>query len=94
MLYSNWNYNNYNKKNRSVRFHNVIKIVLIPKVSELYDTIDIWWSEMDKLNAYKSMYAEIQVLQKRHPAMTFKQAMKLLYQPNNLRYYDPNNFIL
>ena len=76
-----------------MRFHNLIQIVLIPKVSELYDMTDIWWSERDKVNAYKSMYDEIQVLQKRHPSMTSKQAMKLLYQPNNLRYYDPSNFV-
>ena len=92
-MYSIWNNNSYNKKYKRVRFHNLIQIVLIPKVSDLYDSIDIWWSNTDKLNAHKSMYDEIQVLQKRHPAMTLTQAMKLLYQPNNLRYYDPSNFV-
>ena len=84
------------KNIKRVRFHNLIKVVLIPKISELYSIIDrrdMWWSENDKLNAHKSMYAELQILQKRHPCMTLKQAMKLLYQPNNLRYYDPSNFI-
>lgn len=90
-MYLIWN--NYKKKYKQVRFHNLIQIILIPKVSELYDMTDIWWSERDKVNAYKSMYDEIQVLQKIHPSMTLKQAMKLLYQPNNLRYYDPSNFV-
>lgn len=99
-MYTIWNNNNYNKKKvknvKSVRFHNLIKVVLIPKISELFSIIerrDMWWSETDKLNAYKSMYAELQILQKRHPFMTSKQAMKLLYQPNNLRYYDASNFV-
>jgi regulatory protein YycI of two-component signal transduction system YycFG len=92
-MYSIWNNYSYNKKNKRVRFHNLIQMVLVPKVSELYDMTDIWWSERDKVNAYKSMYDEIQVLQKRHPSMTLKQAMKLLYQPNNLRHYDPSNFV-
>jgi hypothetical protein len=92
-MYSIWNNYSYNKKNKRVRFHNLIQVVLVPKISDLYDTIDIWWSNTDKLNANKSMYDEIQVLRKRHPAMTLKQAMKLLYQPNNLRYYDPSNFV-
>lgn len=98
-MYTIWNNRSYNKKKvknvKNVRFHNLIKVVLIPKISELFSIIerrDMWWSETDKLNAYKSMYAEIQILQKRHPFMTPKQAMKLLYQPNNLRYYDPSNF--
>jgi len=96
-MYTIWNNNSHKKKKvKNVRFHNLIKVVLIPKINELFSVIDrcdMWWSENDKLNACKSMYAELQTLQKRHPCMTLKQAMKLLYQPNNLRYYDASNFV-
>jgi len=84
---------NYQKNNKRVRFHNFIDVILIPKMSELYDSIDIWWSERDKASAHLMMYCEIQTLQRIHPTMTMKQAMKLLYQPDNLTRYDANNFV-
>lgn len=84
---------NYQKNNKRVRFHDLTRVIFIPKMSELYDTIDIWWSESDKVAANAMMYREIQTLQRIHPTMTMKQAMKLLYQPDNLTRYDVNNFV-
>jgi hypothetical protein len=84
---------NYQKNNKRVRFHDLTRVILIPKMSELYDSIDIWWSESDKVAANAMMYCEIKTLQRIHPTMTMKQAMKLLYQPDNLTRYDVNNFV-
>jgi hypothetical protein len=52
----------------------------------------LWWSELDKMTAYSTMHYEIRRLQMNHPSMSMKQAMKLLYQPDNLTRYDPTNF--
>jgi hypothetical protein len=57
-------------------------VIIVPKISETCDIIDIWWSNTDKVNACKSMTLEIRDLQKKYPDMTYKQAMKLLYQPH------------
>jgi len=84
---------NYQKNNKRVRFHDLTRVIFIPKMSELYDSIDIWWSESDKVAANAMMYCEIKTLQRIHPTMTMKQAMKLLYQPDNLTRYDVNNFV-
>ena len=80
------------KLEKKVEFSVFRDIIIIPKTSEIYDSFDLWWSDIDKRNAYLSMYFEIRTLQKRHPSMTCRQAMKLLYQPNNLTNYDANNF--
>jgi hypothetical protein len=78
---------------KRVSFQNIIKVVFIPKYKDICDCKDIWWTEIDKRNAMIFMNNEITTLQKIHPNMTFKQATKLLYQPNNIRYYDPTNFV-
>jgi len=57
-------------------------VIIVPKISETCDSIDIWWSNTDKVNACKSMTLEIHELQKKYPEMSYKQAMKLLYQPH------------
>jgi hypothetical protein len=101
MYYSNSNKMNEIELNRlkknnppkRVQFLNVINIVYIPKYNEICDCRELWWSEIDKKVAIVFMNNEINTLLQIHPAMNKKQAMKLLYQPNNLRYYDPTNFI-
>ena len=82
-----------NKNRKKVDFQNIIKVVLIPKYKDICDCRDLWWNESDKRIATIFMNSEITTLMRIHPGMTTKQAMKLLYQPNNIRYYDPNNFI-
>ena len=70
-------------KKKRVDFSVFRDVIIVPKISETCDSIDIWWSNTDKVNAYKSMYLEIHDLQKKYPDMTYKQAMKLLYQPRS-----------
>ena len=84
---------NKNTHVKRVQFLNVIKIILIPKYNEICDCRDLWWSELDKKIAMIFMNNEINTLLRIHPSMNTKQAMKLLYQPNNIRYYDPTNFV-
>jgi len=84
----------FNKKNKKVRFSNYVYICSNPTIIDLENCKKLWWSELDKSAAYFSMYSEIQNLQRIHPTMTMKEAMKLLYQPNNLTRYDPTNFII
>jgi hypothetical protein len=101
MFYSNYNKLNEIEINRvkknitpkKVQFVNYISLVYIPKYNEICNCSEIWWSELDKQIAIMFMNNEINTLRKIHPAMNKKQAMKLLYQPNNLRYYDPTNFV-
>jgi hypothetical protein len=79
----------YNKK---VHFSTWILVYPNPN-SLITDNVGyLWWSENDKLAAYYAMNKEIRTLRDIHPTMTIKQAIKLLYQPNNI-VYDKNNFI-
>jgi hypothetical protein len=56
-------------------------VIIVPKISETCDSIDIWWSNTDKVNACKSMILEIKTLQSIYPDITIKEALKILYQP-------------
>lgn len=82
-----------NKKRKKVSFQNIIRVILIPKYSEICDCRDLWWNEFDRKIATIFMNNEINTLIRMHPSMNTKQAMKLLYQPNNIRYYDKMNFV-
>jgi len=78
---------------KKVRFSSFITIFPNPSFIELENYKYLWWSELDKQIAHSMMFNEIRHLQRIHPTMTCKQAMKLLYQPDNLTRYDPNNFV-
>ena len=78
---------------KKVRFSSFIREFRNPTFIEKSHFPYLWWSELDKSTARYNMYNEIKNLQRIHPSMTVKQAMKLLYQPNNLKCYDPANFI-
>jgi hypothetical protein len=73
-------------KKKRVDFSVFRDVIIVPKTSETCDSNDIWWSTTDKVNACKSMIDEIKTLQSIYPDMTYKQAVKLLYQPNNISY--------
>jgi hypothetical protein len=85
---------NPNQMNRKkVRFSPFIRVCPNPTFIEQDSISTLWWTKFDKIYAYSTMNNEIKILQRNHPAITFRQAMKLLYQPDNLTRYDPNNFI-
>lgn len=84
--------NKTKNKIKKVNFQNIITVIYIPKYKDVCDAKDIWWNEIDKRSAMIFMNSEINTLMRIHPNMTYKEAMKLLYQPNNIRFYDPKNF--
>jgi hypothetical protein len=86
------NPNFINKK--KVRFSPFVRVFPNNTFIERQHIPYLWWSELDKLYASSTMNREIQNLQKNHPTITMRQAMKLLYQPDNLTRYDANNFII
>ena len=71
------------KKNKKVNFSIFRDVIVIPNSRDMYDSIDIWWSATDKLNAHKSMFHEVQTLLNMCPDISMKEAIKLLYQPNH-----------
>jgi hypothetical protein len=75
-----------------VKFNNIANLHLIPSRHEINNCRELWWSTMDQSWARFTALQEIKDLRRKHPLMTIKQALKLLYQPNNIR-YDPANFI-
>lgn len=78
-------------KNTKVQFSE--KIELSPLVL-YYDDSEkhyMWWSCVDRYNAAVSSFQEIHTLLNRNPYMTYREAKKLLYQPNNIA-YDKCNF--
>jgi hypothetical protein len=85
--------NSIDKTRKRVNFQNIIRVRYIPKYIDICDCRDIWWTEVDRRVAMIFMNSEINTLLRIHPSMNIKQAKKLLYQPNNLRYYDPTNFV-
>lgn len=85
--------NNNSKKRKRVRFSIYTFIYPNPTIIDVEICKYLWWTELDKSAAYFAMFSEIQNLQRIHPTMTMKQAMKLLYQPNNLTRYDASNFV-
>jgi hypothetical protein len=80
--------------NKKVRFNNKIYVYLIPSYKDIeYNKLinDIWWNSYDYKIAVETQKKEINELMLRHRGMRYKDAIKLLYQPNNIR-YDPSNF--
>jgi hypothetical protein len=76
---------------KNVKFNNIESLHLIPCRGEI-NCRELWWSTTDQSWARFTALQEIKDLRRKHPLMTLKQALKLLYQPNNIR-YDPANFI-
>ena len=83
---------NLKKTNKNVRFSKKVYIYLIPKYYEINNIDDLWWSEKDLTDIKNNAIQEMKFLMKNHPFMKIQHAKKLLYQPNNITYYDPSNF--
>lgn len=77
------------KKNKIVKFDENNKVYLINFNN---DTIfNIWYNNNDFAYFKKNAENKIIELMKKHNSMTYKDAIKLLYQPGNIC-YDINNF--
>lgn len=79
-------------KNKKVSFKNYIRIYLIPIYYEIENYQNLWWTKMDRMNSMVKSNEEIFRLLAIHPFMNSEQAIKLLYQPNNIS-YNPDNFL-
>ena len=78
-------------KKKKISFDQCIEVFSIPQVE---NNQQIWWSHYHLHLFKESSKIEIRRLQKIHPAMTFTQATKLLYQPPTMTLiYDPQNFV-
>ena len=76
-------------KQKRVWFKPIVTIYECPNYDDMIDIL--WWNYEDKQNATKSSIDEINNLMTIHPKMKLQDAIKLLYQPNNIS-YNPNNF--
>jgi hypothetical protein len=77
-------------KNTKVKFSDKIESTYLVPYYENSEKQHLWWSCVDKYNAALLSFREIQTLLKRHPGMTYREAKKLLYQPNNISYNECN----
>ena len=79
-----------NISNKKVNFSKELESTrLIPKYERAMIPY-LWWNNFDKDDACKLARTEINTLLNRHSSMTYKQALKLLYQPNNISYNKGN----
>jgi hypothetical protein len=52
---------------------------------------ELWWSIEDQVEAKKSCFREINTIKLIHGrSMTLSDALRLLYQPNNITYSEEN----
>ncbi|NDA89608.1 MAG: hypothetical protein EBY20_01675 [Alphaproteobacteria bacterium] len=78
-----------NKK--QVRFNTKKYIYIIPYLTEYITQNELWWSQNEKEEAKKSAFEEINRLRSIHTTINLRDALRLLYQPNNIT-YNKNNF--
>ena len=77
-------------KNTNVKFsEKIVSTHLVPCYDDS-EKQNLWWSCLDRYNAALLSFREIQTLLNRHPYMTYREAKKLLYQPNNISYNECN----
>lgn len=78
---------------KKVTFSKYLNIILIPTRKEynIYENV-LWWQGED-YNIFRcSAIVELEEILSRHNGMmTYNQAKKILYQPNNI-IYDRSNF--
>jgi len=73
---------------KKVRFDKA-NIHLIRYTKE-YAECDLWWKIADQIEAKKSCFREIEMLMLSRGRMRLSEALKLLYQPNNVTYSEEN----
>ena len=73
-----------NKK--QVRFNTVKYIHIVPYLTEYISPNELWWSKKDQTDSIISAQKEVKNLISMHKSMKLKEALKVLYQPNNITY--------
>ena len=51
---------------------------------------ELWWTIQDQIEAKKSCFREIDRIRLIHGRIKLSDALKLLYQPNNISYSEEN----
>lgn len=79
---------------KSVSFSNIVSVWLIPSRKELLNVNilqELWWSDKDFARFRIECFDEMLELKGKHPDISRRQILKLLYQPRNIT-YDESNF--
>lgn len=78
-----------NHNHHRVQYNHKCSVVLIPSRQEYVDAgIDLWYSQMDQMNAQQEVLEEISTLLSSNPSLwTVKSAMRFLYEPR-VDHYD------
>ena len=79
---------------KSVSFSNMVRVWMIPSRKELLDVNilqELWWSDKDFAQFRRECFDEMLELKAKHPDISRRQMLKLLYQPRNIT-YDESNF--
>lgn len=79
---------------KSVSFSNMVRVWFIPSRKELLNVNmlqELWWSDKDFARFRTECFDEMLELKEKHPDITRRQILKLLYQPRNIT-YDESNF--
>lgn len=78
-----------NKINKKKVTFNCVAIFLIPYTKDRTEDV-LWWSDEDHVIAKIAAREEIIRLINIHKSMLLRDALKLLYQPNNISYNEDN----
>lgn len=78
-----------NKKR--VSFNTTKYIYIISYLTEYISSNELWWSQKEQEESKKTVFKEINMLKSVHPTINVRDALMLLYQPNNIT-YNKNNF--
>lgn len=76
---------------KRVSFNTTKYIYIIPYLTEYSTSNELWWSLKEQTESKKSVFEEINRLKRVHPTITLRDALTLLYQPNNI-VYNAENF--
>jgi hypothetical protein len=74
---------------KSVTFSNIVHLRLIPTRKEIVDADllqELWWSTKDFIRFRIECFDEMTELKRKHPNITTREMLKLLYQPRNITY--------
>jgi len=51
---------------------------------------DLWWSQEDHIESRRTALDDVNRLRCIHPTISLRDALRLLYQPNNVTYNEKN----
>ena len=75
---------------KHVSFNTESYVYIIPYLTEYITSNELWWSLKEQEESKKSVFEEINRLKRVHPTITLRDALTLLYQPNNIAYNAKN----